>query len=73
VLSPARALANRYAIAAVVLVLVLQLLAVYAAPLASVLGTVPLTPRDWLMVVPVALLPALVGQAMKRARRPRSS
>jgi Ca2+-transporting ATPase len=73
VLSPARALANRYAIAAVVLVLVLQLLAVYAAPLASVLGTVPLTPRDWLMVVPVAVLPALVGQAMKRARRPRSS
>ncbi|MFW6201767.1 MAG: cation-translocating P-type ATPase [Gemmatimonadota bacterium] len=63
------ALANRYAIGAVVLVLGLQLLAVYFPPLATVLRLVPLAPGDWLVIVPLSLAPAVVGQAIKLVRR----
>ncbi len=73
VLSPSRAVANPYALGAVALVLLLQLLSVYYAPLASVLGTVPLTPTDWLLVAPAALFAAVAGQGIKRVRRRRSS
>ena len=73
VLSRARAVANPYAIGAVVLVLALQCLAVYAQPLAAILGTTPLDLRDWMVVLPLAALPAVVGQARRlttRERRP---
>ena len=81
VLTPRRATENRFAIGAVVLVVLLQLVALYFAPLARVLGTHPLAPRDWLVVVSLAMVPAVVGQALKliaerrknAARRARST
>ncbi len=64
VLAWRRATANRWALAAIALALGLQLFAVYFPPLAGVLGVVPLAARDWLVIVPLALLPAFVGQAV---------
>jgi Ca2+-transporting ATPase len=68
VLTPPRALANRYAIGAVSLVILLQLLAVYLPPLSRVLDTYPLGWRDWTVVVAAALVPVVVGQGLKLAR-----
>ncbi|MEJ2541268.1 MAG: cation-transporting P-type ATPase [Gemmatimonadota bacterium] len=64
VVRPSRAFANRWALGAVALVLALQLLAVYWAPLAGLLGTVPLGMTEWGVVLGLASVPALVGQAM---------
>jgi Ca2+-transporting ATPase len=58
------ATANPWALAAVAFTVMLQLLAVYFAPLARVLGVVPLAARDWLVIVPLALVPAVVGQVI---------
>lgn len=66
-----RALANPYAIGAVVVTLALQLLAVSFAPLARVLGVRPLTVDEWLVVLPLAIVPAVVGQLL-RLRHDRS-
>lgn len=65
VIAPKRAVANRYALGAVVLVVALQLLALYYAPLASVLRVVPIGFRDWLIVLPLAAAPATIGQGLK--------
>jgi Ca2+-transporting ATPase len=62
VLRPARAFANRWALASVPLVIGLQLLAVYFEPLARVLRTVPLSMNDWLVVGALSLAPAVIGQ-----------
>ncbi|HKK93309.1 MAG TPA: HAD-IC family P-type ATPase, partial [Longimicrobiales bacterium] len=62
VLRPSRAFANRWAVGAVALVLVLQALALYWAPLASVLGTVPLGARDIGVALGLAMVPAVIGQ-----------
>jgi Ca2+-transporting ATPase len=70
VLSLKRALANPWAVAAVPLVVVLQLFAVYWTPLARVLGTARLAGLDWLVVAGLSLVPAVVGQ-MHRARQKR--
>lgn len=72
VLAPAAALRNRYALAAVVVAIGLQLCAVYVAPLAELLRVVPLGPLDWLQIVALAVVPAVVGQALhwRRARGP---
>ena len=67
VLRPARALANRWAVGAVGLVLALQLLAVYWPPLSRLLKTVPLSPGDWAVVLVASAVPAVVGQALNRA------
>ncbi len=69
-----RAIANRWALGAVPLVLALQGLSVYLPPLADVLGTVPLEPFDWLVVGTLSLAPAVVGQIAEalQARRARS-
>ena len=69
VLGRQTATANRWALAAVALVLVLQLAAVYIPPLARLLRLVPLGPADWLIIVPLALLPAIVGQLLKLRRK----
>jgi Ca2+-transporting ATPase len=58
-----RATSNPWALAAVAVTIGLQLVAVYAEPVARVLRVVPLAARDWLVIVPFALLPALAGQA----------
>jgi Ca2+-transporting ATPase len=65
VLHPARATANRYAVGAVILSVVLQLLAVWVEPLARVLRVVPLTRAEWVVALTLAAVPAVVGQALK--------
>ncbi|HEX6534042.1 MAG TPA: HAD-IC family P-type ATPase [Gemmatimonadaceae bacterium] len=74
VLAPRRALANPWAVGAVALVVLLQLLAVYVPSLARVLHTQPLGRGDWLIVACLALIPALVGQVAKlvSSARPRA-
>jgi Ca2+-transporting ATPase len=67
------ATSNRFALSAVALTVSLQLLALTLPPLRSVLGLVPLEWRDWAVVLPLALAPAAVGQALKAARRPRAA
>jgi Ca2+-transporting ATPase len=68
VLSPGRALANPYAIAAVAVSGLLQLVAIYVGPIAAALGVVPLSAREWLVVLAAAAMPAVVGQAIRLAR-----
>jgi P-type Ca2+ transporter type 2C len=58
-------LSNRYALGAVALTLVLQILAVHFAPLARVLGTTSLSPRDWLIALLLGAVPAVIGQLLK--------
>ena len=69
VLSWARIRSNPWALGALGLVIALQLAAVYIPVLASVLRTVPLTRADWALVLPAALLPAVVGQVLRLIRR----
>jgi len=71
VLNLKRALSNPYAIGALALSIALQLLVVYADPLARILGVVPLAAREWLIVISFALVPAVVGQAIKLRQRRR--
>jgi Ca2+-transporting ATPase len=66
-----RALANPYAIAALVLSIGLQLLTAYLPPLARILGVVALDSKDWFVVIGCAAMPAVVGQTVKLARRRR--
>jgi Ca2+-transporting ATPase len=67
VLAPARAWSNRYALAAVLVTFGLQVMAVTLDPLARVLGLSSLAGSDWLVVLGLALVPALTGQAIKAA------
>ena len=69
VLTIRRATANPWALAALPLVIVLQLLAVYWQPLAGVLRTVPLSPGDLLVVFALSAVPAIVGQVVSTQRR----
>ena len=69
VLSLDRVFANPWAVVAVPLVIGLQLLTLYLAPLARVLGTVPLTVAEWGVVVGLSLVPAVLGQVIAIARR----
>jgi Ca2+-transporting ATPase len=61
---------NKWALAAVALVTVLQVASVHVPPLARVLGTVPLSGGDWIVVLVLALVPAVLGQAYKLLRKP---
>jgi Ca2+-transporting ATPase len=65
VLAPARAITNRYALAAVGVTLGLQVLALEVAPLARVLRLSPIGTEGWLVVMCLALTPALAGQLIK--------
>jgi len=60
VLSPRRALANRWALAALPTVLALQLLAVYADPLSAILGTTTLSTGDLLACLGLSLVQSIV-------------
>jgi Ca2+-transporting ATPase len=62
-------LSNPYALGAVALSIALQLLAVYVQPLARVLGVEPLDARRWVIVLSLAVIPAVLGQGIKLARR----
>ncbi len=66
VLHPSRALANPYALLAVAVAVGLQWLSVAVPGIASTIGLTPLDGTEWLVVVGLAALPALVGQAVKR-------
>lgn len=68
VLSPSRMTSNPWALGAIPLVLVLQLLAVYWAPLSAVLRTVPLEMTDWLVIASISAVPAVVGQTLRAVR-----
>jgi Ca2+-transporting ATPase len=63
--------ANRWALAAVFGVVLLQLAAAYVPPLPAVLRLAVPGVRDWLLIAPFALAPAIIGQTLKvlRVRR----
>jgi Ca2+-transporting ATPase len=65
VLAPERALANRWAIGAVLLSGALQVLAVTLEPLRELLDIRALPLRDWLIVGGLAVSPAVAGQVGK--------
>ena len=67
-LSAARVFTNRWALGAIVLVIALQLAAVYVTPLADLLGLVPPGASDWAKIIPLSLMPAVAAQVMKRVR-----
>jgi Ca2+-transporting ATPase len=60
---------NRFALGAVALAGSLQVLAVTYPPLVRVLGVRPPDRDDWLVVLALALVPAVLGQAVKALRR----
>jgi Ca2+-transporting ATPase len=62
VLTIRQAVSNPVAVGAVVLVVLLQVLAVHFRPLAEVLRTEPLGPRDWLVCAGLGAIPAVTGQ-----------
>ena len=60
---------NLWLWAAVVVCLLLQLAAVYVPVLQRALRTVPPSPRDWALIVGLSLLPVVVVELVKLARR----
>lgn len=68
VLSLRRALSNPLALGAVALAVALQLFAVEYPPLAGVLRVRPPDLWDWIVVITLGLVPAVVGQTVKAAR-----
>ena len=68
VLAPSRALANRHALGAVALAVILQMMTALVAPLAALLHVTPLDGREWLVVLALAAVPAAAGQAIKMRR-----
>jgi Ca2+-transporting ATPase len=69
-LVPSRAVANPYAIAAVLLAAALQVVAVEIEPLRRVLRAVPLDGADWIVILIAGLVPAVIGQVVRLVRRP---
>jgi Ca2+-transporting ATPase len=65
VLTWGRIRGNPWALGALGAVVALQLAAVYVPALASILRVVPLTYADWALVLPAALIPAVVGQLLR--------
>jgi Ca2+-transporting ATPase len=70
VLYPSAALSNRWAVGAVVVSSLLQVVPLYVAPIGSVLRVAPLTAQEWAVVLACSGFPAVVGQIM-RVRRGR--
>jgi Ca2+-transporting ATPase len=56
---------NPYALLALAVSILLQLTAAYVTPLARILGVVPLEAGDWLVIVALAVVPAIIGQAIR--------
>ena len=69
VLAPARAAANRFALAGLALAVGLQLLTTMQ-PLARVLDVAPFGIREWVLVAASAAIPAALGQVWKALRPP---
>lgn len=68
VLHPAKVVANRWALGAVFLVVALQIATIHWAPLAGLLGLIPLSVSDWAMVGGLSATPAVLAQAAKWLR-----
>jgi len=68
VLGPRQIVSNPWALAAVPLVVGLQLLSIRWTPLAAVLGTVALETGDLLLVFGLAVIPGIVGQSVDWAQ-----
>ena len=68
-IDPARAFANRYAVGAVVVSVLLQVAPAHVAPLATLLHLVPLGFQEWGVVLTLSSVTALVGQAIKLPHR----
>jgi magnesium-transporting ATPase (P-type) len=62
-------LRNPFILIAAVIVISLQLLAVYFSPLARVLGTVRPSETDWLVILLCSLAPILIVEATKTVTR----
>jgi len=62
-------LRNPFILIAAVIVISLQLLAVYFSPLATVLGTVRPSGTDWLVIVLCSLAPVLIVEVSKTVTR----
>jgi Ca2+-transporting ATPase len=71
VLDPAGAFSNRYAIGAVMVSVALLVAPAYVAPLAALLHITRLGAREWFVVLASSSTTALVGQALKHAKRRR--
>jgi Ca2+-transporting ATPase len=71
VLRPGRAAANLFALAGAAISVALQVMAALWPPLASLLHVTPLGAADWIVIILLALMPAVVGQAVQliRSRR----
>jgi Ca2+-transporting ATPase len=65
VLGLRRALANRYAVAGVVLSMAVQLLGNLWSPLAAMLRVTPLNAGEWTLITGASVIPAVVGQGWK--------
>jgi Ca2+-transporting ATPase len=63
-----RATANRFALAAVVVSVALQMATVYVDPLRQLLQVSSLSAPDWAAVVLLSVFPAVTGQILKRRR-----
>jgi Ca2+-transporting ATPase len=61
--------ANPWAVGALAVVIALQLASVSIAPLRRALHTTPLSAQDWMLIVALAIVPAVVGQALRVCRR----
>ena len=68
VVHPRYAFANVSAILGAALALGLQVAAALVEPLASILRVAPLGRQEWFIVLALGLVPAVVGQALKRVR-----
>lgn len=51
---------NMYLVWAVIVSLVMALIVIYYPPLQSIFGTIPIQPRDWLLVIALAALPTFL-------------
>ena len=65
VTAPRRIIAKPWALAAVALVVGLQVLAVSVEPLRDILHTTPMSWRDWMTVTGLAAIPAVIGQGLR--------
>jgi Ca2+-transporting ATPase len=72
VLRPVRAFANRYAVGAIMVSVLLQIASVQLAPLGSLLRVTSLGLRQWLIVLAFSSATAVVGQVIRTAAPPRS-
>jgi Ca2+-transporting ATPase len=65
--------ANPWAVGALALVAALQVASVSIEPLQRALHTTPLAAHEWVLIVALAMVPALIGQVIRVCRRRRGA